>query len=137
MTRTTRSFIATPSPGHRATLRWQRWISDYHFDKALEHRFQNDAASGHAVGDITAKHLLLWGRVSPSGDLKLDPAFVLDGASDPPMALVTDRTTGRITAILRGEDAVRDAVASPGTAVGSASATDILVSYGLPRSKPK
>ena len=188
-----------------------QWISDYHFDKALEHRFENDATAGHAARDVRTAQLLLWGRVGPGGDLKLDPAFVLDaspklpssrgpywlegsgangeslfrlnfefdridhgggsflftipfddrwthsldrivlsgpegiavldGASNAPMALVTDRTTGRITAILRGEDAVRDAVrdavTSLGTAVGSMSATDVLVSYGLPRSKPK
>ncbi len=180
-----------------------RWISDYHFAKALEHRFANDAASGHAAGDIGTKHLLLWGGLSPRGDVKLDPAFVLDastklpssrgpyrlegsgpngeslfrlnfaldrvdhgggsflftipfddrwthlldrivlsgpegvavldGASEAPMALVTDRTTGRITAILRGEDAVQSAVTSLTLAAGSAPPTDILISCGLPR----
>ncbi|WP_419949439.1 hypothetical protein [Candidatus Palauibacter sp.] len=62
---------------------------------------------------------------------------VLDGASDVPMALVTDRTTGRITAILRGEDAVRGAATSLAGAVGSAPPTDVLLSYGLPGRKPK
>ncbi|WP_419858594.1 Ig-like domain-containing protein [Candidatus Palauibacter irciniicola] len=199
-------FVASSTPD-LMTYCGPQWISDYHFDKALEHRFENDAAAGLAAagtGDARAAQLLLWGRVSPGGDLKLDPAFVLDasprppssrgpyrlegfgsnggslfrlsfgleridhgggsflftipfddrwtqsldrivlsgpegvavldGGSDAPMALVTDRTTGRITAVLRGEDAVRDAVASFGTAAGSTSATDILVSYGLPGS---
>ena len=62
---------------------------------------------------------------------------MLDGASDVPMALVTDRTTGRITAILRGEDAVRGAATSLAGAVGSAPPTDVLLSYGLPGRKPK
>lgn len=199
-------FVASSTPD-LMTYCGPQWISDYHFDKALEHRFENDAAAGRAAagtGDIRGAQLLLWGRVSPGGDLKLNPAFVLDasprlpssrgpyrlegfgsngeslfrlnfgldrvahgggsflftipfddgwtqsfdrivlsgpegvavldGGSDAPMALLTDRITGRITAILRGEDAVRDAVTSLGTAVRSRSATDILVSYGLPGS---
>ena len=199
-------FVA-PSTPDLMTYCGPKWISDYHFGKALEHRFENDAAPERAAGDIGAAKLLLWGRVSPSGDLTLDPAFVLDasprlpasrgpyrlegsgangeslfrlnfgldrvdhgggsflftipfddrwthsldrivlsgpegiavldGASDAPMALVTDRATGRVTAILRGEDAVRGAVSSITAAVGAAPPTDILVSYGLPGSKPK
>ncbi|WP_310779379.1 M66 family metalloprotease [Candidatus Palauibacter scopulicola] len=199
-------FVASSTPD-LMTYCGPQWISDYHFDKALEHRFENDAAPGRdaaVTGDIRGAQLLLWGRVSPGGRLKLDPAFVLDasprlpasggpyrvegsgangeslfrlnfdlervdhgggsflfaipfddrwthsldrivlsgpegaavldGGSDAPMALVTDRATGRIRAILRGEDAVRDAVTSLGTAVGSTYATDILVSRGLPGS---
>lgn len=69
------------------------------------------------------------GRVVLSGP---EGVAVLDGASDAPMALVMDRATGRVTAILRGEDAVRSAASSITAAVGAAPPTDILVSYGLP-----
>ena len=58
------------------------WISDYNFEKALRFRLQVEGTSTSAVvADTDAGHaqrLLLWGAVSPEGDLRLNPAFALD-----------------------------------------------------------
>ena len=57
-----------------------QWISDYNFKKALEHRIQAETPSTATVArDRSAgSRLLLWGQVSPEGDLRLDPAFMLN-----------------------------------------------------------
>ena len=54
------------------------WISDYHFNKALEYRIDGESAAAVLAAGGRAKRLLLWGSVSPDGELSLDPAFVLD-----------------------------------------------------------
>ena len=61
-----------------------RWVSDYHFEKALAHRLDgdggvildgdSDASSVPAKGDV----LVVWGRIL-DGRVTLDPAFVLSG----------------------------------------------------------
>ena len=53
-----------------------RWISDYHFTKAAEHRLRV-GASANRVGTGSARSLLLWGGVQ-DGRLVLDPSFVVD-----------------------------------------------------------
>lgn len=64
----------------------------------------------------------------------------LDRDTHVPMAIVVDRASGRIRAILRGEAAearIADAAAAEGTqADTSESGTRVLVSYGLPRLVP-
>ena len=60
------------------------WISDYHFTKATLHRLDGDggvrldggsaASGGRARGEM----LVVWGSVR-DGEVKLDPAFVLEG----------------------------------------------------------
>ena len=56
----------------------------------------------------------------------------LDHDTDTPMAIVIDRTTGRIRSILRGEAAAaRAAAMNAGVAVVD-SGTEVLISYGLP-----
>ena len=56
------------------------WISDYHFDRALAHRFEGDGGivpdgeSSSSRGD----RLVVWGSVW-DGALTMDPAFVLEG----------------------------------------------------------
>ncbi len=67
------------------------WISDYHFNKAMQYRLTTEAAAKTAA--LAAQQaprgsrLLLWGGVSPEGELRLDPSFVLEGpervAADP------------------------------------------------------
>ncbi len=58
------------------------WISDYYFHQALKDRLRT--ASGEppttAPENLAGRgqHLLLWGGASPDGELRLDPAFVLD-----------------------------------------------------------
>ena len=61
-----------------------RWISDYHFNRALTHRFAGDGGVAHsgnaaAIGDPDPGQVLaVWGGAG-DGRLKLDPAFVVDG----------------------------------------------------------
>lgn len=175
-----------------------RWISDYHFKKGMEHRLNGDGgvatdggpgASGDpAEGDM----LVVWGRIR-DGAVTLNPSFVLDGpealpketgpyrvegigtdgrtefslsfsptprehggggfvffvpwepdwagglervvltgpegtdtltrAGSPPMAVVTDRSTGTIRAIMRGWD---------GGALPGEGADRVTVTRGIP-----
>ena len=56
------------------------WISDYNFNKALEHRVETGrdlAVSANSTAERTLS-LLLWGGVTPNGELHLDPAFLLE-----------------------------------------------------------
>lgn len=64
----------------------------------------------------------------------------LDGASEIPMAIVVDRATGRVRAVVRGEEDVAG-LAAAGVATGPVAAelrrdAEILVSYGLPGKVP-
>ena len=68
------------SPVHKDLMSYcffDRWISDYHFTKALDHRL--DLASAPALFAQRAEQetLLLWGGVQ-DGDLRLEPAFAHD-----------------------------------------------------------
>ena len=56
------------------------WISSYHFEKALRHRQDGGPAppSVAVAGAERARRLLLWGGASPEGELRLEPAFVLE-----------------------------------------------------------
>ena len=56
----------------------QRWISDYHFGKALAFRILNDGAAPPFGASVPAKSLLLWGGVGQDGVPFLEPAFVVD-----------------------------------------------------------
>ena len=62
------------------------WISSYHFEKALRHRQDRDPAppSVAVAGTERARRLLLWGGVSPEGELRFEPAFVLDAPAKVP-----------------------------------------------------
>ncbi len=63
----------------------------------------------------------------------------LNEASDQAMALVLDRETGRLTSVLRGEDAASAAATTAADAVGAGrrgSETPVLVSFGLPGRVP-
>ena len=69
------------SPVHKDLMSYcffDRWISDYHFTKALNHRL--DLASAQALFAERAaaqETLLLWGGVR-EGELRLEPAFAHD-----------------------------------------------------------
>ena len=58
-----------------------RWVSDYSFTKAFDHRVR---AEGESEGEAAAAHatvartLLLWGRADSDGVPFLEPAFVVD-----------------------------------------------------------
>lgn len=58
-----------------------RWISDYHFTKALNFRIEDEAAARTAESEAT---LLLWGGVE-GGSLRLEPAFALEAPPVVPM----------------------------------------------------
>ena len=56
-----------------------RWISDYHFSKALRYRVsQAQTMSLAAAFAPSARSLLLWGGVNDVGELVLEPAFAVD-----------------------------------------------------------
>ena len=56
------------------------WVSDYHFEKAFEHRTAQEMSQGEARGR-TGPSLLVWGARSPSGELSMDPALLVEGRS--------------------------------------------------------
>ena len=73
-----------------------RWISDYSFSKALEYRRSREHSAA-AKPPAPTTTMLLWGRVEASGELVLEPAFVVNA---PP---VLPQTSGPYRLI--GEDA--------------------------------
>ena len=72
------------------------WISDYNFSKAIRYRQTEDYMKriAPASSDLAARTLLLWGRVDQSGDIVLNPAFVVDAAVSTPTESGPYRITG-------------------------------------------
>ena len=62
------------------------WISDYHFNKALEHRLTDDGSTAAALTAEAnpVRTLLLWGGRDEDGVPYLDPAFVVDAVPSLP-----------------------------------------------------
>ena len=62
------------------------WISGYHFEKALRYRQNRGSTPPSFVvaGAEGTRRLLLWGGASPDGELRLDPAFVLEAPAKRP-----------------------------------------------------
>ena len=56
------------------------WVSDYHFEKAHRHRTAQEMSHGEARRR-TGPSLLVWGARSPSGELSMDPALLVEGRS--------------------------------------------------------
>ena len=69
------------SPVHKDIMSYcffDRWISDYHFTKALDHRLELASAPALFAERAAAQEtLLLWGGVR-EGELRLEPAFAHD-----------------------------------------------------------
>ena len=62
------------------TYCWTTWVSDYHFDKA--HRYRTAPRMSHGEARRrTGPSLLVWGTRSPSGELSMDPALLVEGRS--------------------------------------------------------
>ena len=61
------------------------WISDYFFNKSLNHRFPVDTQMAAAIAGPT-RTLLLWGGRDAAGVPYLDPAFVIDAVPSLPRA---------------------------------------------------
>ena len=70
-----------------------RWISDYHFTKAAEHRLRADASVVPRSGALT-RTLLLWGGVE-GGRMILDPSFLVNAAPRLPAEGGAYRLEGR------------------------------------------
>jgi len=70
------------------------WVSDYHFTNAFGHRTAQEMSHGEARGR-TGPSLLVWGARSPSGELSMDPALLVEGRSLLPEARGDYTLTGR------------------------------------------
>ena len=55
-----------------------QWVSDYSFNKALDHRLGSVGAIMAAMAARPARTLLLWGGLDADGVPYLEPAFVVD-----------------------------------------------------------
>ena len=62
------------------------WISDYHFNKALNYRLAEGGATAAAMAAVAdpVRTLLLWGGRDEDGVPYLDPAFVVDAVPSLP-----------------------------------------------------
>ena len=72
------------------------WISDYFFSKMIRYR-QTDLYRDRiapASASVASQTLLLWGGVDGSGDIILNPAFVVDAAPSIPSEAGPYRITG-------------------------------------------
>ena len=74
-----RDALVTPDTPDIMSYCWQGrvWISDYFFNKALDHRFSSAAAAAAR----RTRTLLLWGGRDEDGVPFLDPGFVVDAMS--------------------------------------------------------
>ncbi len=70
-----------------------RWISAYGYNRAFIHRQSTSSAFASSVAS-KQKSLLVWGRVNVSGELELEPAFVVDTTPLPPERRGPYRITG-------------------------------------------
>ena len=74
------------------------WISDYHFLKTLNYRLEEDEPPLTAAYSTASRVLLLWGGMTESGELVLEPSFVVDAASSLPRVGGLYRLAGTDTA---------------------------------------
>ncbi len=74
-----------------------KWISDYHFTRALRHRTVDEGGAAPATAAAREQALLLWGGVTGDGTPFLEPAFVVDAAPALPGAPGDYVVTGRST----------------------------------------
>ena len=75
-----------------------RWVSDFSFTKALDHRLAsagNEGAFAQASVSAPTQTLLLWGGVDEQGDPFLEPAFVADAPPNVPRSPGAYELTGR------------------------------------------
>ena len=86
------SLIAPTTPDLMGYCR-PRWISDYHFTRAAEHRLRANASVVPGSG-ATTRTLLLWGGVE-NGRMVLDPSFLVNAAPRLPAEGGAYRLEGR------------------------------------------
>ncbi len=54
------------------------WVSGYHFDKAFDHRVNDEGSKKGSSPRPPVRSLLLWGGTGPDGRPDLEPVFVVD-----------------------------------------------------------
>ena len=88
--------LVSPDTPDLMSYCYPRWISDYNFSRAIRYRQTDEYMKliAPAASDVAARTLLLWGRVDQSGDLVLNPAFVIDAAVSTPTESGPYRITG-------------------------------------------
>ena len=69
-----------------------KWISDYHFEKALGFRLHDE---GEVEAAAATRSILLWGGVDAAGAPFLEPAFVVDAPAALPDSAGSYAVTGR------------------------------------------
>ena len=75
-----------------------RWLSEYHFAKALNHRLATERSATTAadmVADASARSLLIWGGVDPLDNPFLRPAFVTNARPTAPASAGEYQLVGR------------------------------------------
>ncbi len=75
-----RQLISPGSPDLMSYC-YPRWISGYHFTKAILFRIRDEGVTAAAVGAAAtpaARSLLLWGGINGRGEPFVEPAFVVD-----------------------------------------------------------
>ena len=71
-----------------------RWISDYHFKNALDHRTTAEYRPPRSATGPT-RAILVWGGVGPDGDPFLEPAIAIDAVPSLPTEPGPYRIVGR------------------------------------------
>ncbi len=94
--------LVSPDTSDLMTYCHPKWISDYHFSKAMGYRLSQAARSQAAEAAVTSsqRSLLLWGGIDRFGDLILEPAFIIEAIPsisrlDGPYRITGEDTDGR------------------------------------------
>ena len=71
------SSLVDPGTSDLMSYCGPKWISDFSFSKAFDHRLREDAETAAASATV-ARTLLLWGGADSDGVPFLEPAFIVD-----------------------------------------------------------
>ena len=71
------SSLVDPEASDLMSYCGPKWISDFSFSKAFDHRVREEGGAAAAQASV-ARTLLLWGRADADGVPFLEPAFVVD-----------------------------------------------------------
>ena len=86
--------LVSPSTSDIMTYCDPQWISEYSFAKAMGHRSRSASPRPAAKYSSPPRGLLLWGGLNESGELFLEPAFVVGAPPLPPRLDGPYRLTG-------------------------------------------
>ncbi len=78
--------LISPDAPDLMTNCWPSWISDFHFRKAMRYRLSDEELPVRITPNSAdaGRSLMLWGGLESSGDLVLEPAFVVDAPATLP-----------------------------------------------------